>query len=111
MRTVEEIKAKMDACDTLEEKINYEHMLKTALFDAYMNGRLLVLPCMVGDTVYRVEGDEVYDGWQIVFVVVYPDEIVAFDDSENEIHADDIGKTVFLTRAEAEAALKGAEHE
>lgn len=35
------------------------------------------------------------------------DEIVYIDDSDNVFTADDIGKTVFLTREEAERALKG----
>ena len=75
-------------------------------------GRLVVLPCKVGDTIYRFskERDEVWD-WQIEEIRIlsgdYCDPISFVDDSENEFFASDIGKTVFLTRAEAEAAMKG----
>jgi hypothetical protein len=60
------------------------------------------------DFVYRCGEENVHE-WQIVRIDVYPDEIVYIDDSDNEIFEDDIGKTVFLTREEAEQALKGGE--
>jgi len=75
-------------------------------------GRLVVLPCKVGDTIYRPsrERDEVWD-WEVTEVHILSDyygEPISFvDDSDNEFFASDIGKTVFLTRAEAEAAMKG----
>ena len=40
------------------------------------------------------------------YLEIYFDEIVFVDDSDNVFTADDIGKTVFLTREEAEKALK-----
>lgn len=77
-------------------------------------GRLLKLPCKVGDTVYCIENKEIYtctvgkisisknNGvWvEINFPKEMPD-IVAI-----EYNPDDIGKTVFLTKYEAEAKLK-----
>lgn len=77
-------------------------------------GRFVKLPCMVGDTVYCIENKEMYtctvgkisisknNGiWvEINFPKEMPD-IVAI-----EYNPDDIGKTVFLTKYEAEAKLK-----
>ncbi len=82
--------------------------------DLQEQGRLIKLPCKVGDTVYCIENKEIYtctagkisisknNGvWvEINFPKEMPD-IVAI-----EYNPDDIGKTVFLTKSEAEAKLK-----
>jgi hypothetical protein len=60
----------------------------------------------IDDTIYRCGADKVYE-WQIAYIQVYADEIVYVDDSDNYIFESDIGKTVFLTKEEAEQALKG----
>ena len=76
--------------------------------DAEEQGLLVRLPCKVGDTIYRC-GDpikKIYE-WQIAYVEVYDDETVFVDDSDNTFVEADIGKTVFLTREEAEKALEG----
>ena len=75
--------------------------------DYLLEKGVIVLPCKVGDTIYRC-GDpikKVYE-WEIEHVELYFDEIVFVDDSDNEFTAADIGKTVFLTREEAEKALE-----
>lgn len=77
------------------------------LLRAEKDGRLVVLPCKVGDTIYRC-GDpikKIYE-WQIAYVEVYEDETVFVDDSDNTFMETDIGKTVFLAREEAERALE-----
>lgn len=82
------------------------------LMNAEAEGRLIVLPCKVGDTIYRC-GDpikKIYE-WQIAYVEVYEDETVFVDDSDNTFVEADFGKTVFLTREEAEAALKGGKQD
>lgn len=69
--------------------------------DLEEQGKLLKLPCAVGDTYYRIEND----GANPPYI------------SEWEVHTiefcvnvrDNIGKTVFLAREEAEAALKELE--
>lgn len=79
-------------------------------------GRLIVLPCKVGDTVYLLErfcdgsiGD--CDSWVSCEECddykqqIYPRRIVSVDAAFAVIGM--LGKTVFLTREEAEAALKG----
>ena len=73
------------------------------------NGAILP-PVKVGQTVYRV-GDpikKIYE-WDVVCIEVYGYETEYVDDSDNRFTADDIGKTVFLTREDAEAALKARE--
>lgn len=63
-----------------------------------------------GGNVYRVVCSEFRKPWiwhwEIIEIMIYPDEIVYRDDSDNIITDDDFGKTVFLSRAEAEAKLK-----
>jgi hypothetical protein len=69
------------------------------LAEADKDGRVVVLPCKVGTKVYRIRYE----------IADYP------DDPELEIattwftpeYRDDIGKTVFLSREEAEKAMKG----
>lgn len=70
---------------------------------------VIVLPCKVGQTVYRIVGANsltpyIYD-WQITEIRIYQDELLCIDDSDNPIFVDEIGKTVFLTKEEAEKAL------
>lgn len=71
------------------------------------------LPCKVGDYVYRITGENTTKPWvwhwEIVEIMIYQDEIVYRDDSDNIIENKDFGKTVFLTKEEAEAKLKELE--
>ena len=94
--------------DAFSDKPEFiEHVRE--LLRAEKDGRLVILPCKVGDTIYRC-GDpikKIYE-WQIAYVEVYEDETVFVDDSDNTFVEADIGKTVFLTREEAEKALKDA---
>lgn len=79
-------------------------------------GRLIELPCAVGDTVYRTILDKVYEYTVGSFLV---DENGAwsmsllFEQEEKKFAAnmdcDNLGKTVFLTKEEAEAKLKELE--
>lgn len=77
--------------------------------DMEEQGLLVRLPCKVGDTIYRCGNPtkKIYE-WQIAYVEVYEDETVFVDDSDNTFVEADIGKTVFLTREEAEKALEDA---
>lgn len=79
------------------------------LEDKIENGTLFELPCKAGDIVYRIwtysNGGYVQD-YTIVEIEIYEDEILLFDDSDNQIQITDIGKTVFLTKDQAEARLK-----
>ena len=81
------------------------------LAEADEDGRVVVLPCKVGADIYRVGAKGVCGYWQIERAEIYQDEIVLVDDSDNVIFLDDLGKTVFLTREEAEKVLKTMEGE
>ena len=80
-----------------------ERFLKLAAYeDAEEQGRLLVLPCKVGDKFYQTDGIRVYES--TVRQLIFDTENIAFD-----VRA--IGKTVFRTREAAEAALSKGENE
>lgn len=81
----------------------------SAIMDAEREGRLLVLPCKVGDTVYWIKGKailEVYIQWFETNAYgwcacgTYPPMATP------TFRFADFGKTVFLTREEAEATLE-----
>ena len=74
--------------------------------DLEEQGRLIKLPCKVGAIVYRIANKKVYDWGEVIKFEIYEDEIWVVDDSDNYFAPEDIGKTVFLTREEAEAKLK-----
>ena len=74
------------------------------IIQAEQDGRLVVLPCKVGDTVYQIDAEMVYES-EVKWIIFDCDDI-AFDERA-------IGGSIFLTREEAEAALaqKGGTHE
>lgn len=90
--------------DALEEFNRYR--------DLEEQGRLLKLPCVVGDAVYRISphcnffdqcqitGFAECDSVKSMCYTVYIDP-----DEKDTISLSDFGKTVFLTREEAEVAL------
>lgn len=98
-----------DAIKSIEGIVPFDRLLELACADKA--GRLVVLPCKVGDVVYGFHQERTIlpmvakwietndDGWTVVaqYVPMAP-KFYLFSD---------FGKTVFLTREEAEAALKG----
>ena len=71
-----------------------------------------ISPCQVGARIYRIADPSYKEriwAWHIEHIEIYADEIVFVDDSDNRFTEDDIGKTVFLTREEAEKALREKE--
>lgn len=93
------------------------------LAQADKEGRVVVLPCKVGDTVYRLrrlcncDSAEPCDDCKKKQLEIVEEKVAEFSflrgairvvtRSELYIHLNKFGKTVFLTREEAEAALKG----
>ena len=80
--------------------------------DAEAEGRLVVLPCRIGDTVFCIPamGEEIIedivedaDIWSIKDGIKVRLTLKTFKDYV----VGEFGKTVFLTREEAEQALKG----
>ena len=91
---------------------------KTLCCDDFADrSRLVELPCKVGDTVFVVE--KIAEEWKIIkdhvetiSIGYYADgvNIYQFDGIKTDRYFEDFGKTVFLTREEAEAALKEREN-
>ena len=67
------------------------------LLKADQDGRLVVLPCKVGDTVYRLQYIEQTPGRFVVGVAEIKFALIWLEE---------FGNTVFLTREEAEKALE-----
>lgn len=59
--------------------------------------RFIELPCKVGDTVYQVDSERIYES--TVEKIIYDTDGIAFDETA-------IGESVFLTKEEAEKALE-----
>lgn len=81
----------------------------TKLADYLLEHGVIVPPCKVGDRVYRPSDCLGVVQFVIISFTIYESEMFFTDDSENIIYPSDIGKTVFLTREEAEQALKERE--
>ena len=79
------------------------------LLKAEQDGRLVVLPCKAGDHVWA-DGREAIVVWFFGYKTERYLHAQFLDNAEyTDIPFYEIGKTVFLTREEAEAALKGGE--
>lgn len=88
--------------------------------DYLLDNGVIVPPCMVGDTVYYLDG-EYYDDdidvceHKIVGMTLSDEHKLYFfvdnhlGESFGPFDENDLGKIVFLTRKEAEQALKGGE--
>ena len=91
----DEIALKLMRLAYLESLCNYTRLRELAKADK--EGWLAVLPCKVGDTVWRIK-------WTFE---TYPDDSEPYIEPDAFLLQDifNIGKTVFLTREEAEKAL------
>ena len=90
-----------------EKLANYE--------DAEEHGLLLRLPCRVGDTIYSIANDnKIYPVKATREVRIVNGVLHIICEScrySDLVSYDDVGKTVFLTQAEAEQKLKGMERD
>ena len=79
--------------------------------DLEEQGRLVILPCKVGDTLYRLVPNlyRKYVEIKIAQFVINKNGIYFITDKGVSWSADKIGKTVFLTKSEAEQKLKEME--
>lgn len=108
----DEIALKLMRLADLESLCNYTRLRELA--EADKDGRLVVLPCKVGDTVYEVTSRKTISEYRVkairveLFCTFIEWDIVAgfVDKSIFGVPVDEIGKTVFLTREEAEKALE-----
>ena len=83
---------------------------------AGQEGRLVVLPCKVGDTIWKIKAVFSYFSKpmedRVERIIISNNGILVCCTGGAKFSIDSIGKTVFLTREEAEAALqKEAQHE
>lgn len=77
--------------------------------DLEESGRLVVLPCKVGDTVYQILQKGSGHWEEDKYILDDRGTPKIYERGFHLILLNDIGKTIFLTREEAEAALEGAE--
>ena len=81
------------------------------LVKADKDGRLVVLPCKVGDTVYFALLGRIIEK-QVFSIVSFSNSTRIYCDGTSEyFRPEDIGKTFFLTREAAEAALEAMKDE
>lgn len=84
--------------------------------EADRDGRVVVLPCKVGDTVYFVNAKHILEFTVVGYAVsetgvswVYSEHVDKIGNTnERTFSPDRFGKNTFFTREEAEKAMKGA---
>ena len=82
------------------------------------DGRLVVLPCVVGDILHKLTRDFISE-YRVVFIEIstcgnlffHTQHIKGINDTGEIFSEDMIGKTIFLTKEAAEKALKEIKHE
>lgn len=94
-----EIEETLSGCD-------YSISRMVELMKADKDGRVVVLPCKVGDVLYAAESDPVIP-LHVMEVAIYL--ALEGEDGGDYERISNIGKTVFLTREEAEKALQEME--
>lgn len=96
-----------------ENSYTYKGLLLEALGkyeDADEQGLLLRLPCKIGDTIYFKAYEQAIVNTMVTDILIDSTDIVIYDELANRFHINDFGKTVFLTKAEAEQKLKEKEN-
>ena len=96
------------------DKINGKRIgdkaVKSKLFDYEQeeaDGKLIHLPCKVGDKVYHIyENNVEEDTVHSIYVDCWNNLSIKLRWQRKRTELEDIGKTVFLTKEEAEKALK-----
>ena len=102
------IKLAAQALETTPERLR-------ELAEADKEGRVVVLPCKVGDTVYFVNAKQILEFTVVGYAVdeaglswVYSEHVDKTGHTyERTFSPDRFGKTTFLIREEAEKAMKG----
>ena len=102
-RLIELVKKGIDKHESTIE--NYVRPEWEFVADYLLENGVIKLPVNAGDTIYRPFARGV-ESWVVTTIVLHPEEIVFIDDSENSFKESDIGVSTFLTREEAEQALK-----
>lgn len=111
----DEIALKLMRLADLESLCSYTRLRELA--EADKDGRVVVPPCKVGDRLYEVTGRKTISVYKVRAIRVELFSLfIEWDIVEGfvwqslaGINAEEIGKTVFLTREEAEESLKEVE--
>lgn len=99
-----------DLCTTIGECGGIDRLRELA--EADKDGRVVVLPCKIGDKLYRVFAGEIFEhrvGSMKYFVIQGQWDIETYPLCP--CVESSIGKTIFLTREEAEKALESMREE
>ncbi len=88
-----------------DNHIYFTKDIETMADELIANG-VIVLPCKVGDTVWHKEDNYILDSYKVNFVTPIFEIGASCISRDILFDVDDIGKTVFLTKAEAEQKLK-----
>lgn len=103
----DEIALKLMRLADLESLCNYTRLRELA--EADKDGRVVVLPCKVGDTVYFALFGRIIEK-QVFSIVSFSKSTRIYCGGTSEyFRPEDIGKTFFLTSEEAEKALQEME--
>lgn len=86
-------------CIFFEGDLNEEGAEKCVCFKD--RNRFVKLPCKVGDTVYQTDGIRIYENK--IERIIFDTNNIGFDETS-------IGKSIFLTREEAEQVIKEREN-
>ena len=105
-------------CDENCKYANLERCYEERTADLLLEHGVVLLPCKVGDRLYEVTGRKTVSVYKVKAIRVELFSLfIEWDivegfvwQSLSGINADEIGKTVFLTREEAERALKEREN-
>lgn len=93
------------ACEPDCEEIDAVYRKLKDYEDLEEQGRLIKLPCKVGDTVYVIVGKNI-SAQKIQRATIDSEMKIEFCTKRRGFTLFDIGKTVFLVKSEAEAKLK-----
>ena len=105
-------------CDENCKYANLERCYEERTADLLLEHGVVLLPCKVGDRLYEVTGRKTVSVYKVKAIRVELFSLfIEWDivegfvwQSLSGINPDEIGKTVFLTREEAERALKEREN-
>ena len=96
-----------EAVKSIEGIVPFDRILELACADKA--GRLVVLPCKVGSLIYVGRKPAIITRFFCYVREQYFHAVFCDENKGIDIPLEDLGKTVFLTSEEAEAALKGGE--
>ena len=101
-----------DSCkETLSDILGDDYDLDRLreLVEADRDGRCVVLPCKIGDTLYRIQRFKRGKNWRKEAEYIRTAELNK-NNFWRVVFEGELGESVFLTREAAEAALKGEQH-